>query len=34
MFIERTDDEAETPILGPPDGTSQLIGKDPCPGKD
>ena len=26
-FIERTDAEAEAPILWPPDGKSQLIGK-------
>ena len=29
-----TDVEAETPILWPPDGKSQLIGKDPDAGKD
>ena len=29
IFIERTDAEAETPILGPPDGKNWLIGKDP-----
>ena len=34
IFIERTDAEAETPILWPPDGKSQLIGKDPGAGKD
>ena len=34
VFIGRTDDEAETPILWPPDVKSQLIGKDPDPGKD
>ena len=33
MFIRRTDDEAETPILWPPDVNSQLIGKDPDAGK-
>ena len=33
MFIERTD-EAETPILWPPDGKSWLIGKDSDAGKD
>ena len=27
IFIERTDAEAEAPILWPPDGKSQLIGK-------
>ena len=34
MFIGRTDVEAETPILWPPDVKSQLIGKDPDAGKD
>ena len=34
MFIGRTDAEAETPILWPPDAKSQLIGKDPDAGKD
>ena len=34
IFIRRTDAEAETPILWPPDGKSQLIGKDPDAGKD
>ena len=34
MFIGRTDDEVETPILWPPDMKSQLIGKDPDTGKD
>ena len=34
MFIGRTDVEAETPILWPPDAKSQLIGKDPDAGKD
>ena len=34
IFIERTDDEAETPILGPPDAKSQLTGKYPEAGKD
>ena len=29
MFIARTDDEAETPILWPPDAKSWLIWKDP-----
>ena len=33
IFIGRTD-EAETPILWPPDAKSQLIGKDPDAGKD
>ena len=30
----RTDAEAETPVLWPPDGKSQLIGKDPDAGKE
>ena len=34
MFIGRTDVEAETPILWPPDMKSWLIGKDPDAGKD
>ena len=34
MFIRRTDVEAETSILWPPDAKSQLIGKDPDAGKD
>ena len=34
VFIGRTDVEAETPILRPPDVKSQLIGKDPDSGKD
>ena len=34
MFIGRTDAEAEIPILWPPDGKNQLIGKDPESGKD
>ena len=34
IFIERTDAEAETPILWPPDGKNWLIGKDPDAGKD
>ena len=34
MFIGRTDAEAETPILWPPDGKSGLIGKGPDAGKD
>ena len=33
-FIGRTDVEAETPILWPPDGKSWLIWKDPDAGKD
>ena len=31
---ERTDAEAETPILRPPDVKNWLMGKDPDPGKD
>ena len=34
VFIGRTDFEAETPILWPPDAKSWLIGKDPDAGKD
>ena len=34
MFIGRTDAEAETPILLPPDVKNWLIGKDPDAGKD
>ena len=34
IFIGRTDAEAETPILWPPDGKSWLIGKDPDGGRD
>ena len=34
MFIGRTDAEAETLILWPPDVKSRLIGKDPDAGKD
>ena len=30
----RTDAEAETPMLWPPDGKNQLIVKDPDAGKD
>ena len=33
-FIRRTDAEAETPILWPPDAKSQLIRKDPDAGQD
>ena len=32
-FIGRTDAEAETPILRPPDVKNWLIWKDPDPGK-
>jgi len=34
IFIGRTDAEAETPILWPPDVKSQFIGKHPDAGKD
>ena len=34
VFIRRTDVEAETSILWPPDGKSWLIWKDPDAGKD
>ena len=34
VFIGRTDAEAETPILWPPDAKSRLIGKDPDGRKD
>ena len=34
VFNGRTDVEAETPILWPPDAKSWLIGKDPDAGKD
>ena len=34
IFIGRTDAEAETPILWPPDAMSWLIWKDPDAGKD
>ena len=34
MFIGRTDAEAETPILWPPDAKNCLTGKDPDAGKD
>ena len=34
LFIERTDTEAETPILWPPDAKSWIIWKDPDAGKD
>ena len=32
--FRRTDAEAEVPILWPPDGKCQLIGKDPGAGKE
>ena len=34
IFIGKTDAEAETSILWPPDGKNWLIGKDPDAGKD
>ena len=34
IFIGRTDAEAETPILWPPDAKNQLIGKDTDAGKN
>ena len=34
LFNERTDAEAEAPILWSPDAKNQLIGKDPDSGKD
>jgi len=34
IFIGRTDVEAETPILWPPDAKNWLIGKDPNAGND
>ena len=34
VFIGRTDFEAETPILWPPDAKSQLIGNDPDAGEN
>ena len=34
ILIGRTDPEAETPILWPPDAKSRHIGKDPDAGKD
>ena len=34
IFVGRTDAEAETPILWPPDAKSLLIGKDPDAGSD
>ena len=33
IFIERTDAEAEAPILWPPNGKSRLTGKDQLLGK-
>ena len=34
IFIGRTDAEAETPVLWPPDAKNWLIGKNPDAGKD
>ena len=34
IFIGRTDAEAETPILWPPDAKNWITGKDPDAGKD
>ena len=34
MFFGRTDAEAETPVLCPPDGKSLLTGKDSDAGRD
>ena len=34
IFVGRTDAEAETPVLQPPNVKNQLIGKDPDAGKD
>jgi len=34
IFIERSDAEAETPVLWPPDAKNWLIWKDPEAGKD
>ena len=34
MFIGRTDDQAEAPILWPPDVKNQLTGRDCDAGKD
>ena len=34
LFIGRTDAEAETPIIWPPDVKNRLTGKDPDVGKD
>ena len=34
IFIGRTDAEAETPIVWPPDAKNWVIGKDPDAGKD
>ena len=34
MYIGRTDAEAATPILWPPNAKSSFIGKDPDAGRD
>ena len=34
MFIGRTNTDAETPVLWPPDGESVFIRKDPYAGKN
>ena len=34
IFIERTDADAEAPILWPPDVKSRFTGKDPDAGKN
>ena len=34
IFIGRTDDEAEAPVIQPTDAKSRLIRKDPDAGKD
>ena len=34
IFIAKTDVEAETPVLQPPDAKNWLIWKDPDAGKD
>ena len=34
IFIRRTDAEAETPVLWPPDANNWFIGKDPDAGED
>ena len=34
IFTGRTDAEAETPVLWPPDVENRLLGKDPDAGKD
>ena len=34
IFTGRTDSEAETPVLWPPDAKNWLTGKDPDAGKD